>query len=225
MAISGSTHPEHRPRRGRRGPPPLRVGLTGGIASGKSTVAALFEQLGVPVIDTDRIAREIVAPGSPTLAAITERFGAAVLDDRGGLDRRALRRIVFADASARADLEALTHPAIHAETERQSLAAGGRYQLIAVPLLVEKDLKHRYDRVLVVDCDPALQRLRVQLRDGSSAEEAAAILAAQASREARRAVADDVIVNDSDLVRLATQVAALHDRYSALADQRRHATE
>lgn len=225
MATSDSSPPDRRPRRGRRGPPPLRVGLTGGIASGKSTVAALFEQLGVPVIDTDRIAREIVAPGSPALAAISSRFGAAMIDERGRLDRSTLRRIVFADAGARADLEAITHPAIQAETERQGRAAGGAYQLIAVPLLTEKGLKSRYDRVLVIDCDPALQRLRLQLRDGSTPQEADAILAAQATREARLAIADDVIRNDGDLRQLASQVAALHDCYSALAERRRDTTE
>lgn len=201
------------------------MGLTGGIASGKSTVAALFEQLGIPVIDTDHIAREIVAPGSPALAAISSRFGAAVLDAQGRLDRGALRRIVFADSAARADLEAITHPAIHAETERQCRAAGGPYQLIAVPLLAEKGLKSRYDRVLVIDCDPVLQRWRLQLRDGSEPREADAILAAQASREARLAIADDVIHNDGDLRQLASQVAALHDCYSALAERRRDTTE
>jgi len=204
-------------RRGRRGPPALRIGLTGGIASGKSTVAALFAQLGVPVIDTDRIARDIVAPGSPVLAAIAHRFGAEVLGPEGQLDRRQLRSRIFADPQARADLEALTHPAIQAETERQCRLARGAYQLIAVPLLAEKGLKSRYDRVLVVDCDPDLQRARLRVRDGSDDREARAILAAQATREARLAVADDVLRNDGDLVSLARQVAQLHDHYRTLA--------
>lgn len=198
----------------------MRIGLTGGIASGKSTVGALFAQLGVPVIDTDEIARHVVEPGSETLSAIVRRFGSAILTADGHLDRRRLREIVFADPQARQDLEALTHPAIHAETERRSAAAGGRYQLIAVPLLAEKGLASRYDRVLVVDCDPATQQARLQLRDGSGEGQARAMLAAQATREARLALADDVIRNDAGLPRLAEQVAALHARYVALATDR-----
>jgi dephospho-CoA kinase len=193
------------------------VGLTGGIASGKSTVAGLFAALGVPIIDTDQIAREVVAPGTPALAAIAQRFGPGVLGPDGQLDRRALRSLVFAQPQARLDLEALTHPAIQAATEAQSRAAGGAYQLIAVPLLVEKDLKSRYDRVLVVDCDPALQRQRLIVRDGAGEGEAQAILAAQASRAQRLAVADDVIVNAGDIAALAPQVERLHAAYLAAA--------
>jgi dephospho-CoA kinase len=218
MATLGSSSPEvSASRRRRRFAPPLRIGLTGGIASGKSTVAALFAQLGVPVIDTDRIARQVVEAGTPILGAIVTRFGPTVLQPDGQLDRRRLRSLVFADAGARADLEALTHPAIHAETERQCREAGGRYQLIAVPLLAEKGLKDRYDRVLVVDCAPEIQRLRLMYRDGSSEREALAVLAAQASREARLALADEVIRNDGDLRQLAAQVADLHSRYLQFA--------
>jgi dephospho-CoA kinase len=197
--------------------PPFLVGLTGGIASGKSTVAALFQALGVPVIDTDQIARDVVAPGSPGLAAVVARFGPQLLQADGQLDRRALRARVFANPAERADLEALLHPLIHAETARRSAAAGGAYQLVAVPLLAEKQLQGRYDRVLVVDCDPALQRLRVMLRDHVDAAAAQAVLDAQASREARLAVAHDVIRNDGDIAGLARQVEALHLRYLAMA--------
>lgn len=221
MNSSTATSRSTAPSRRRRGPPPLRVGLTGGIASGKSTVAALFAQLGVPVIDTDRIARDVVAPGTPVLAALVERFGAGILAADGHLDRRALRTRVFADPAARRDLEALTHPAIQAETERRSAAAGGDYQLIAVPLLAEKGLKSRYDRVLVVDCDPARQLERLIVRDGSTQGEARAILAAQAGRAERLAMADDVIRNEGDIRDLATQVEALHGRFRALAAARR----
>ena len=204
----------------RRGPPALRVGLTGGIASGKSTVAALFSALGVPVIDTDRIARDVVCPGSPVFESIVARFGSDILTPDGKLDRPALRSRVFADARARLDLDALTHPAIQAETERRSAAAGGDYQLIAVPLLAEKGLKSRYDRVLVVDCDPALQLERLLVRDGCTRVSAQAILAAQASRAERLAVADDVIRNEGDIRSLATRIEALHERYRALAATR-----
>jgi len=206
-AISRST----RRAKGRL-PPPLRIGLTGGIASGKSTVAGLFAALGVPVIDTDQVARDIVQPGSPVLAAIVDRFGPGVLAS-GQLNRAALRSRVFADPQARADLEGLTHPAIQAETAARSTRAGGHYQLIAVPLLAEKGLKSRYDRVLVIDCDPELQRRRLVVRDGSTLAEAQAILDAQASRAQRLALADEVIVNTGDIRDLATQVEAVHAKY------------
>jgi dephospho-CoA kinase len=202
----------------RRGRPRLRVGLTGGIASGKSTVAALFAALGVPVIDTDVLAREVVAPGEPLLGRLVERFGTGILAADGSLDRRALRGIVFADDRARADLEALLHPAIRAALEARSAAAGGPYQILAIPLLVESGRPDRVDRVLVVDCEPGLQLRRVQARDGSTRAEAEAILRAQASREARLAAADDVILNEGSLEALRGQVEGLHARYLTLAN-------
>ncbi|MBV8495348.1 MAG: dephospho-CoA kinase, partial [Gammaproteobacteria bacterium] len=156
----------------------FRVGLTGGIASGKSTVAGLFATLGVPILDSDQIAREVVEPGEPSLERLVERFGSGILTSDGHLDRPALRHIVFSDPKARADLEALTHPAIGAAMEARSAAAGGPYQILVIPLLVEKSLAGHVDRVLVVDCDEALQVARLRGRDGSSAEEARAILAA-----------------------------------------------
>jgi dephospho-CoA kinase len=197
----------------------FRIGLTGGIASGKSTVAKLFAALGVAVIDTDEIAREVVAPESPLLARIAGRFGTDILDGDGSLDRAALRTRVFADPSARADLEALTHPAILERMRAQSAAASGPYQILAIPLLVEKNAAKEVDRVLVVDCDEAVQARRLQARDGTTLAEARAILAAQASRAARLAAADDVIVNDGDLHRLRDQVEELHQRYVALSRQ------
>jgi len=205
-------------RRDRRSStPPLRVALTGGIASGKSTVAGLFAALGVPVIDTDVVAREVVAPGSPGLAAVTARFGAQILDAAGALDRARLRDIVFADPQARRDLEALLHPLIQARTAERSRAAGGDYQLIAVPLLVETGTAGDYDRVLVVDCEPATQIARLMLRDRAPEAQARAILAAQATREERLSQADDVITNTADLPALARQVETLHQRYRHLA--------
>ena len=198
---------------------PFRVGLTGGIASGKSTVARLFEALGVPVIDSDVLAREVVAPGQPLLGRIAERFGAGVLAKDGSLDRAALRAIVFADPAARADLEQMTHPAIRALMEERSAKARGDYQVLVIPLLVETAGKNRVDRVLVVDCAEELQIRRLQARDGSTHEQARAILAAQASRKARLAAADDVVVNDGDLGSVRDQVAALHARYKNLARQ------
>lgn len=197
----------------------FRVGLTGGIASGKSTVTRLFEALGVPVIDTDVLAREVVAPGEPLLGQIAARFGAGVLAVDGSLDRTALRAIVFSDAAARADLEQLTHPAIRARLEALSTVLGGPYQLLVIPLLVETGGRTPVDRVLVVDCSEALQIRRLQARDGTTLEQARQILAAQATREARLAMANDVIVNEGDLGAVRDRVANLHATYLKLAGQ------
>lgn len=196
----------------------FRVGLTGGIASGKSTVASLFAALGVSIIDADVVSREVTAPGTALLDRLVERFGKQYLRPDGSLDRRALRDLIFADPGARAELEALTHPAIFHAVEERSAAAGGTYQVLALPLLVEKgNASSLVDRVLVVDCDEALQVRRLQARDGSTLEQARAILAAQAPRAARLAAADDVITNDGDLHSLRDQVERCHLRYLGLA--------
>jgi dephospho-CoA kinase len=198
----------------------LRIGLTGGIASGKTTVARLFAALGIPVIDSDELAREVVAPGTAGLAAIRARFGPGVIQPDGSLDRRALRQIVFDDEAARRDLESITHPAIRALMDQRSRAAGGPYQILAIPLLVEGGARRPgIDRILVVDCPEDLQVRRVMLRDRSTEAGARAVLAAQASRVARLAVADDVIVNDGDVPALRDRVEALDRRYRALASQ------
>jgi dephospho-CoA kinase len=199
---------------------PLHIGLTGGIASGKSTVSGLFAALGVPVIDTDQIARDVVAPGTELLARVVAHFGVGMLTSAGELNRRALRERVFADPADRASLEAMMHPAIMAELRRRAANAGGAYQIMAIPLLVEHHLSGNVDRVLLVDCDEELQLRRVQIRDGATLAQARAVLAAQASRTARLAVADDVIVNDGDLERLRGQVEVLHIRYGTLARER-----
>ena len=196
---------------------PLQIGLTGGIASGKSTVSGLFAALGVPVIDTDQIARDLVVAGSPLLGRLIARFGENLLTPEGELNRRALRERVFADPAERADLEAMMHPAIMAELHQRAAAAGGAYQILAMALLVEHNLGASVDRVLLVDCAPQLQLRRVQVRDGVTLAQARAVLAAQASRAARLAVADDVIVNDGALVLLRDQVEALHTLYGTLA--------
>ncbi len=193
----------------------FRVGLTGGIASGKSTVDDLFAALGVTIIDTDVIAREVVAPGSPLLAKIAEHFGSDMIAADGGLDRRALRQRVFADPAERQWLEQLTHPEIRRLTDERSVSAPGTYSIVAIPLLVETGGKDRFDRVLVVDCEPELQLKRLQARDGSTRAQAEAALAAQVSRAARLAVADDVIHNDGDIARLRDQVEKLHRAYVA----------
>ena len=196
---------------------PLRVGLTGGIASGKSTVAHMFGNKGVPLIDTDVIAREVVEPGQPGLRAIREAFGDGILDDAGHLHRGRMRELVFAAEERRKQLEGILHPLIRAEMHRQSQTAGGLYQIIVVPLLVESGLQTLFDRILVVDCPPEVQLARLLNRDRESADQAKSMLAAQASREERLAAADDVIVNDRDLEYLRTQVEALHSRYSTLS--------
>jgi len=195
----------------------LHVALTGGIASGKSTVAKFFAALGVPIIDTDQVARDVVEPGQPPLERLVERFGAAILTPDGHLDRPKLREIVFSDPKARADLEALTHPAIGSAVQAWSAAAGGPYQILIIPLLVEKGLTSQVDRVLVVDCDEELQIRRLQARDGSTVEQARAILNAQTSRTARLKAAHDVIQNDGDLSAVRDQVALLHAHYLELA--------
>ena len=199
---------------------PLRIGLTGGIASGKSTVARLFSNRGVPVIDLDQVAREVVEPGEPALEAIVAEFGEDILYSNGRLDRSALRARIFKDAAARKKLEAIVHPRILEATIRHASAAGGPYQVIVAPLLVEFGLAGWADRVLVVDCDREIQLQRLLERDGGDRALAEAILDAQATREERLAVADDVINNDGSPDELPEAVARLDDFYRELASRR-----
>jgi len=194
-----------------------RIGLTGGVASGKSTVAEMFAALGATVIDTDVIARQVVEPGQPAFAEIVATFGDAVIRPDGELDRAALRSLVFTDDHARRKLESITHPRIGAETRRRARSSGGPYQLIVVPLLVDSPLRDFVDRVLVVDCDEEVQVRRLMARDAESERQARRMLAAQASREQRLAIADDVIRNDGDLEETRRQVASLHAIYRTLA--------
>ena len=196
-----------------------RIALTGGIASGKSTVAKLFTALGAQLIDTDQIARDVVAPPSAVLDRIVARFGPEILLADGSLDRARLRQLVFADPAARSDLEGIMHPAIHAEVARLALRPTGPYQLIAIPLLVETGTQAQYDRVLLVDASLETQQRRLMLRDGIDAAAASARIAAQATRAARSAIAHDVIDNDGDAGHLAAQVEALHRRYQSLWSQ------
>lgn len=198
---------------------PFRVALTGGIASGKTTVADLFAAHGVPLVDTDLIAREVVEPGQPALAAVAQAFGSDVLDPDGRLDRRRLREIIFSDARARARLEAILHPAIRAEMERQSVAAAqaGPYQILVIPLLAEGSRRDHVDRVLVVDAPETVQVERLMARDAVTREQAEASLRAQAQRESRLGIADDVVTNTGRIADLREQVAALHERYVKLA--------
>jgi dephospho-CoA kinase len=193
------------------------VGLTGGIASGKSTVGAMFAALGITVIDLDVVAREVVAPGSPLLETVIARFGAELRSPDGSLDRRALRSRVFADPAQRRELEALLHPAIASRASALVAQAAGPYVVVQNPLLTEKAINTGYDRVLVVDCPVAVQEQRLAARDRSTAREIAAMLAAQASRAQRLQAADDVIMNDGSVEQLRAAVDSLHRQYLGLA--------
>jgi dephospho-CoA kinase len=195
----------------------FRVALTGGIASGKSTVADQFAALGVPVIDTDVIARQVVEPGQPALSAVVEAFGEEMLAADGRIDRRRMRERVFADPAARRRLESILHPAIRAEMERQSSLAGGAYQLLVIPLLTEGGRRDHVDRVLLVDVPESVQIKRLMRRDEVSEAQARTSLAAQASRSERLAIADDVICNTGYREELFQKVARLHEKYLALA--------
>jgi dephospho-CoA kinase len=195
----------------------LRIGLTGGIASGKSTAAARFAELGVPVIDADEVARAMVVPGEAGYAQILERFGRGIIAEAGELDRRALRDRVFADPQQRRDLEAILHPLIRVEMERRENLASGPYVVFAIPLLVESGARDRVDRILVVDAEEPVQVERLVRRDGGTLEQAQAILAAQASRASRLSAADDVLANVGSVAELRHAVDLLHERYLSLA--------
>lgn len=201
---------------------PFVVALTGGIAAGKSAVAARFERLGVHVYDADRAARAVVAPGSTGLAAIVATFGAEVLNAAGELDRPAMRARIFADASARRRLEAIVHPRVRAWLHEHALADAGPYCLLAIPLLAENIAHYRWvDRVLLVDAHEDAQGQRLIRRDGIDAELARRMIAQQATRAERLAVAEDVIENHGDEAELDRAVTELHARYLALAAARR----
>ena len=191
----------------------FRVGLTGGIASGKTTVADRFGALGAALIDTDLIARDVVAPGTTGLHGVVQAFGDAVLAADGSLDRRALRERIFADEASRMTLEAILHPLIRAETARQMMTVEGPYQIIIVPLLVESPLRQYVDRILVVDCSTDTQLARLLARDAENSDQARRMIDAQASREQRLGIADDVIDNDGGLSMALDQVDRLHANY------------
>lgn len=199
--------------------PPLLIALTGGIASGKTAVSDRFAALGVPVFDTDQIARDVVAPGMPALAELVSAFGPEILDSNGKLDRSRMRDRVFSNPEDRARLEAITHPAIRAELAQKSASRGGPYQIHVIPLLVEKSRAQDYDRVLLVDVPEEEQIRRLMQRDGSTEAQARAIIEAQASRKQRLEAADDVIVNTGTVEDLQRFVATLHRNYLVLAEK------
>lgn len=194
------------------------VGLTGGIGSGKSSVARAFETHGASVIDADALAHALTQPGGAAMPAIRRAFGDAFADAHGALDRAKMRALVFSDGKAKARLEAILHPLIRAETARLADAADGPYVLLMIPLLVESGVAHsRCDRVLVVDCPEDEQVRRVMARSGLAADEVRAIMATQATRAARLSAADDVIDNGGDASLIAPQVERLHAQYLAAA--------
>ena len=195
----------------------LRIGLTGGIGTGKSTVAELFAARGVPVIDADVISREVVAPGQPALEAIVATFGAEILDAQGALDRTRLRERVFSDSKQRLQLEAILHPRIRAEMTARISTLSAPYVVLVIPLLFEAAQTDMVDRVLVVDVPPDVQHERVTARDALTNQQIDAILTAQLDREHRIERADDVIDNQGDRAALARQVDTLHRRYLALS--------
>ena len=194
------------------------VGLTGGIGSGKTAAADAFAALGVEVVDTDVLAHQLSAAGQPGFDAIVAAFGTGIVQPDGELDRAALRRLVFADAAARARLEGALHPLIGAEAARQVRGWHGDYGVIVVPLLLERSgLRSLVDRILVVDCSEADQVRRVVARNGVSPDEVRAIMATQLDRERRLAAADDVLANGGPLEAIAAQVRELDRRYRELA--------
>ncbi|MDX1376072.1 MAG: dephospho-CoA kinase [Burkholderiales bacterium] len=197
---------------------PFVIGLTGGIGSGKSAAADAFARLGATLVDTDVIAHALTAPGGAAIEAVRAAFGDDCIDASGAMDRAEVRARVFADASARKQLEDILHPLIRRESAARVAEAHGPYVVLVVPLLVEsRDYRTRVDRVLVIDCPVETQIARVRARSGLAEDEARRIVAAQASRETRLAAADDVIDNSGTLEALHAQVERLHARYLALA--------
>jgi len=195
----------------------LKIGLTGGIASGKSTVANLFGELGVTVLDADVIARQLVEPGQSALAEIVKVFGPTVVKQTGYLDRTRLRRQIFANPTQRRKLEAILHPQVRATMEAKVARLSVAYCLLCIPLLLEAKQLDLVDSVLVVDCKVDLQRERLGARDGFTSVEIEQIIGAQVDQKTRLAIANDVIYNNSNIDRLRERVLALHLEFSARA--------
>lgn len=198
---------------------PLRIALTGGIGSGKSTIASKFQALGVPIIDSDIISRTIVEPGSSCLKAITNEFGNDVLTSEGRLDRNKLRNIVFNNLESKKKLEGILHPVIYQEIEAQVNSVKYPYCLIVIPLLIETDSVDRFDRILVVDIPEDIQIKRTAERDKTSSKLIEDIIRSQADREQRLKYADDIIDNNMEINKLSEAVTKLHNKYLKLSQQ------
>ncbi|HAC33395.1 MAG TPA: dephospho-CoA kinase [Gammaproteobacteria bacterium] len=195
------------------------IGLTGGIACGKTTASNFFAEQGIEIIDADIAAREVVAPGEPALTEIATRFGDEVLQPDGSLDRKKMRELVFADADKRKQLEAILHPRIRQRLRKQLQQAKGPYVIFSVPLMFESGLDQLTDRVLVIDVSPEVQRQRLIERDGSSVEQANAIVSAQMPREERNSRADDIVDNSTNLDDFISQLTSIHAVYLQLANR------
>ncbi|MGL5250261.1 MAG: dephospho-CoA kinase [Enterovibrio sp.] len=193
------------------------IGLTGGIGSGKSTVSAIFAQLGIEIIDADVISRRLVLPGTPALQAIVHQFGPAILEDDGSLNRAALRNVIFSQPQQKEWLNSLLHPLIHKSIIEEIAAAKSPYCLLVAPLLIENGLHHLCQRILVIDVSPETQIERTCRRDHVPAQQVSAILAAQLSREARLSYAHDVVKNEANAVSLYIQIKDLHAKYLTLS--------
>ncbi|WP_347988191.1 dephospho-CoA kinase [Methylomonas sp. AM2-LC] len=198
----------------------LKIGLTGGIGTGKSTVCKLFESLGIKTFDADIIARQLVEPGMPTLNLLENTFGADIIQADGTLHRAKLRELIFSDQIKKKQLEDIMHPLIYAKIAEETENASGHYCVVAVPLLMETQKTDLFDRILVIDCSKEIQLERVIRRNKLSREQVLAIIDSQISREQRLTLADDVIENSSSLSRLAEQIKRLHNSYILLATAR-----
>jgi len=194
------------------------VGLTGGIGSGKTTIANMFASFGASIIDTDVIAHQLTQPGGLAMPAIREQFGDKYLTDDGAMDRARMRELVFADNHQKQKLENILHPLIRQETEKAASLATGAYLIFVVPLLIESaNWRNKVSRILVIDCEEQTQIQRVMTRNNLSEEQVRAIMRAQASRQQRQEAADDLIFNDGDLSLIRDQVRTLHESYESLA--------
>lgn len=194
------------------------VGLTGGIGSGKSTIANLFAELGVDIIDTDEIARALTGRGQPAISKIAEQFGTDVIQSDGALDRERMRAVAFSDSKAREALQNILHPLIRAQVQRRLSETDAPYAIVVVPLLVESRNYKFADRILVVDCSEEKQIERVMRRSGLERGQVSAIMATQASRSDRLAAADDVVSNEGEISALRAKVQQLHEKYLTLAE-------
>jgi dephospho-CoA kinase len=199
--------------------PVLVIGVTGGIGSGKTTVANLFSSLGAPVIDADELARQVVAPGQPAYEEILQHFGTTILSKSGELDRRRLRERIFSEPAKRDRLEEIVHPRVYAQMKRLLDCLEAPYAIVVVPLLIESGARDLVDRVLVVDSPEELQIERTQRRDGTTRAAVKKILAAQLDRGARLSAADDVIENDASVEALEKVVSRLHRQYLSEAER------